>query len=146
MNADENAVGGVSDDTALLRIQEARDAMASLPELTFPVVKFNVLGRGQKRLLRLKADGIYNLKVTRKGEEVHKVHSYLDAYRIMLRDIDHFELFYRHYRTTKYRSPVAQQIVQEISARMAILQTTAKKLQCLADPNVGLRIQSRINL
>lgn len=68
--------------------------------------------------------GIENI---RPNGETSSTHPYSSVTRILMKDLSIFIISYEHSHDYSYKSEVAMQIVQELSARAALTRTTEKK-------------------
>jgi hypothetical protein len=141
-----------SDDQMVDKIIQAKTLIERLPEVSFDVQKVlrkRVLGvtRAKRRVIRIRGGDIFHVKVDGKGrEEVTKKHSLMDVAGVELLDTERFRLSFRSgaARDYEFKSPVSQHIVQELQGRLAIVQTTVKKLQALSNRDVGMKIQQEL--
>jgi len=105
-------------------INEAEQLFQSLPELSYFVTKINQWGKHQKRRLKLTSKGIENIR----GEVTSSLYYYSDIRSIYNRDSETFVIEYHGAsHPYVYRCSVGYQIVQEISSRLKLRQTTDKK-------------------
>ncbi|EGC34981.1 hypothetical protein DICPUDRAFT_152723 [Dictyostelium purpureum] len=105
-------------------IKEAEYLFQSIPDSSYNVTKINQWGKHQKRTLRLTSRGIENIR----GEIVSSLYSYSDIKSIYNRDSETFVIEYHNAsHLYVYRSSVAYEIVQEITCRLKLRQTTDKK-------------------
>ncbi|KAF2078239.1 hypothetical protein CYY_000429 [Polysphondylium violaceum] len=105
-------------------INEAEELFQSLPELTYFVTKINQWKKLQKRRLKLTSKGIENIR----GEVTSSLYYYSDIRSIYNRDSETFVIEYHGAsHPYVYRCSVGYQIVQEISSRLKLRQTTDKK-------------------
>lgn len=113
--------------TTPARMQEihiAEEFLKSLPELAYHVTKINQWGKHQQRTVRLTSEGVENVR----GTVVSSMHQYGVVQSVCLRNLNTFVIQYLHAEHDYvYRSPVAIQIVHEISTRVALYRSKDKK-------------------
>jgi len=109
------------------RMQEihiAGEFLKSLPELSYQVTKINQWGKHQSRIVKLTSVGIENIR----GAVISSMHQYGEVQTASLKNFNTFVIQYLHAEHDYvYRSPVAVQIVHEISTRVALHRSTDKK-------------------
>lgn len=135
---DDSGISSCDEEKAQ-ELQKAEKFLQSLPDICYNVVKIFSWGGKKDRGLRLTSTGLENLR----GNQVTSMHTYNGVLSVTMRNTEVFVIKYDGDHDYVYKSPIAMQIVQEISCRLAVRRTNEKKK---LNYDIALRYQEKLGV
>ncbi len=125
--ATTNSSAGVGDGGGggAVPLRSKAVALDGLPDEIFPVIKVNMRGRRQNRLLKLTADSLLNIRPS--GHIVSSTHPYDDIFTVTAPDTETVCISFLTYHEFTYLTRQAIAIVTEINRRLALRRAIEKQ-------------------